>query len=54
MGSPALQGNVATGEAWTVERYRAAGLIICGPTNTPEFGNRCATEPLSIAHITTD
>ncbi len=27
------------------ERYRAAGLIICGRTNTPEFGNHCATEP---------
>jgi amidase len=45
MGSRALRDHVATETAWTVERYRAAGLIILGRTNTPEFGNHCATEP---------
>jgi amidase len=45
MGSRALRDHVATETAWTVERYRAGGLIICGRTNTPEFGNHCATEP---------
>ena len=45
MGSAALRDHVATETAWTVERYWAAGLIICGRTNTPEFGNHCATEP---------
>jgi amidase len=45
MGSRALRHHVATQTSWTVKRYRAAGLIICGRTNTPEFGNHCATEP---------
>lgn len=45
MGSRALRYHLATETAWTVERYLAAGLIICGRTNTPEFGNHCATEP---------
>ena len=45
MGSRALRDHVATETAWTVERYQAAGLIIVGRTNTPEFGNHCATEP---------
>jgi amidase len=45
MGSRALRDHVATDTAWSVERYLAAGLIVCGRTNTPEFGNHCATEP---------
>src|SRR5215472_12358765 len=45
MGSRALRDHVATDTALSVERYEAAGLIICGRTNTPEFGNHCATEP---------
>ena len=45
MGSRALRDHVASETAWTVERYLAAGLIICGRTNTAEFGNHCATEP---------
>jgi amidase len=45
MGSRALRDHVADQTAWTVRRYLAAGLIICGRTNTPEFGNHCATEP---------
>lgn len=45
LGSRALRNHVASETSWTVERYRAAGLIICGRTNTAEFGNHCATEP---------
>jgi amidase len=44
-GSRALRDHVASETAWTVERYVAAGLIICGRTSTAEFGNHCATEP---------
>src|SRR3954469_18050991 len=33
MGSRALRDHVASETAWTVERYLAAGLIICGRTN---------------------
>jgi amidase len=45
MGCRALRDHVADQTAYTVERYVDAGLIICGRTNTPEFGNHCATEP---------
>jgi amidase len=45
MGSRALRDHIAQHTAWSVNRYRAAGLIILGRTNTPEFGNHCATEP---------
>jgi amidase len=45
LGSRALRDHVAAETAWTVARYQAAGLIICGRTNTAEFGNHCATEP---------
>ena len=45
MGSRALRDHVATETASTVERYVAAGLIICGRTNTAEFGNHCETAP---------
>ena len=29
-----------------VERYLAAGLVVAGKTNTPEWGNHCTTEPV--------
>jgi amidase len=45
MGSRALRTHVATETAWTVERYLAAGLVVFGKTNTPEWGNHCTTEP---------
>jgi amidase len=45
MGSRALRDHVPSITALTVERYLAAGLIICGRTSTAEFGNHCATEP---------
>ena len=46
MGSRALRSHVASDSAWTVERYVAAGLVVFGKTNTPEWGNHCTTEPL--------
>jgi amidase len=45
MGSRALATHVAGETAWTVQRYEDAGLVVLGRTNTPEFGNHCATEP---------
>ena len=45
MGCAALAAHVAGETAWSVQRYLQAGLIIVGRTNTPEFGNHCATEP---------
>ena len=45
MGSRALRTHVATHTAWIVERYLAAGLVVFGKTNTPEWGNHCTTEP---------
>src|SRR4030081_241962 len=45
MGSRALRTNVATESAWIVDRYLAAGLVVFGKTNTPEWGNHCTTEP---------
>jgi amidase len=45
LGSRALRDHIASETSWTVERYLAAGLIICGRTSTAEFGNHCATEP---------
>jgi amidase len=45
MGSCALRTHVATESAWIVDRYLAAGLVVFGKTNTPEWGNHCTTEP---------
>ncbi|MEM7227086.1 MAG: amidase [Pseudomonadota bacterium] len=45
-GSRALQGVVATADSLVVARSRAAGLIFCGRTNTPESGLCATTEPL--------
>ena len=42
MGRPAQRDRVAGETWWTVERYPAVGLILCGRTNTPQFGNHCA------------
>ena len=38
MGSPALSGSVAKRDDIMVARMRAAGTIVIGKTNTPEFG----------------
>jgi amidase len=45
MGSRALRTHVASETAWIVDRYLAAGLVVFGKTNTPEWGNHCTTEP---------
>jgi len=46
MGSVALRDHVSEHSAVVVDRYLAAGLIIAGKTNTPEWGNHCTTEPV--------
>lgn len=38
MGSPLLQGNVPAHDGLMVARMKAAGCIVIGKTNTPEFG----------------
>jgi Asp-tRNA(Asn)/Glu-tRNA(Gln) amidotransferase A subunit family amidase len=43
-GSRALSDNVAKFEALVVSRLKAAGAIVVGKTNTPEFGLRPTTE----------
>lgn len=44
-GSRLHKGFVPDCDAELVNRYRAAGLIIAGKTNTPEFGIMPVTEP---------
>lgn len=45
MGSRAFRTHIATETAGIIERYLAAGLVVFGKTNTPEWGNHCTTEP---------
>jgi len=44
-GSRAVKGNVSKLDTELVKRQKAAGLIIVGKTNTPEFGLLPTTEP---------
>ncbi|MFI5261506.1 MAG: amidase [Candidatus Limnocylindrales bacterium] len=44
-GSRACAGHVAPMTSELVRRHEAAGLIMLGKTNTPEFGNHSTTEP---------
>ncbi len=44
-GSRALRDHVAATDSPLVRRYRRAGLVVLGRTNTPEFGNHSTTEP---------
>jgi amidase len=34
-------------DTWLVERFRAAGFVICGKTNLPELASSITTEPLA-------
>ncbi len=45
-GSRALRDNVPVADGELVRRYKRAGLIVLGKTNTPEFGNHSTTEPV--------
>jgi amidase len=46
MGSVALRDHVSAQTSVVVGRYLAAGLVVAGKTNTPEWGNHCTTEPV--------
>ncbi len=45
-GSVPFQGNVAERDSVQVERLRAAGAIVVGKTNSPEFGYTAVTKNL--------
>ena len=45
-GSRLFSDSVATHDSTLVQRYKAAGLVICGKSNTPEFGLATTTEPV--------
>ena len=51
-GLPATRGSrlfadaIAAHDSPLVARYRQAGLVVLGTTNTPEFGKNASTEPL--------
>jgi amidase len=44
-GSRAIQGYISKLDSELVKRQKAAGLIVVGKTNTPEFGILATTEP---------
>ncbi len=45
-GAKLLEGNVSEWDTELVIRQKAAGLIVVGKTNTPEFGILPTTEPV--------
>ncbi|GAA4982262.1 amidase [Yinghuangia aomiensis] len=45
-GSRLFADNVVDADGVLAGRYRRAGLVIVGKTNTPEFGKNASTEPL--------
>ena len=45
-GSRAFRGYVSVADTELARRHRAAGLIVLGKTNSPEFGNHSTTEPV--------
>lgn len=44
-GSAAFKGNIADHDSTLTERYKQAGMVIFGKTNSPEFGLAGTTEP---------
>ena len=44
-GSKAYRNNISDHDSEIVKRYKKAGLVILGKTNTPEFGLLGITEP---------
>jgi len=44
-GSRAVKGYISKLDSQLVKRQKAAGLVIVGKTNTPEFGSLPTTEP---------
>lgn len=44
-GSRLFADNVPTRDSELVARYRRAGMVVLGTTNTPEFGLNASTEP---------
>ena len=44
-GSRFLEGYVSPRDSELVARYRRAGFVVLGKTNTPEFGSKPTTEP---------
>lgn len=46
LGSRMLEFNVADHDSNLVARHKAAGLLIVGLTNSPEFGSAATTEPI--------
>jgi amidase len=45
-GSRLFAGAITAQDSPLVQRYREAGLVVLGTTNTPEFGKNASTEPL--------
>ena len=45
-GSRLFADNIADHDSTLVQRYKAAGLVLSGKTNTPEFGLATTTEPV--------
>lgn len=45
-GSRLWKDDVAAEDSVLVARYRAAGMVVLGMTNTPELGKSASTEPL--------
>jgi amidase len=47
MGSRLARGLRTPGDTFLMERFRAAGMVTLGRTNTPELGHGCTTEPVA-------
>lgn len=45
-GSCLFTGNIPAADSELVQRYKRAGLVILGTTNSPELGLNASTEPL--------